>query len=596
MDGSGRRSSRRGTLLSLGLIAAVGALAYANTLRVPFQWDEDIFIGGSPVVKDLDYFRNPDRAEGMELHGALKSRTVGYLSFALNYAVGGLDPKGYHLVNDAIHIANALLVYALVLLCFRTPALREASLSPRAPTLALLAALLFVAHPIQTEAVTYIFQRLASLATCFYLLALLAYVRARLAEGRGAALALHTGCLVAAVLAMKTKENAFTLPLAVALAEWVFFRGPWAPRLLRLLPLLLTLPIIPLSLAATKGSTGDLLGDIVPATRGYEGLSRGVYWLTELRVIVTYLRLLVLPVGQNLDYDYPVYRSCFDPPVLASAALLLSLLGWGVFFLYRARRGTPDGALIGFGILWFFLTLSVESGLVPIPMVINEYRVYLPSVGAFAAAAAGALLLLERLRSDRVRHAALLALFALPVVLAAATHARNAVWSSKISLWEDVVAKSPSLVYPRNNLGVAYIEAGRLDDAVREFETALAIKPGHATALNNLGVLRAQQGRLDAAMESFQAALRYDPSLVDAHNNAGLVHLAQGHFAVAEQFFRTAMQLDPGYAKAHYNLGVCFLRQGRAEPAAAEFRAALRLDPGYAKARAALEELARRRG
>jgi tetratricopeptide (TPR) repeat protein len=595
MGDRGRQHSRSRTFLQLALIAVVGALAYSNTLGVPFQWDEDLYISGSPVVKDLGYFLEPDRAAGMELHGALKSRYLGYLSFALNYAIGGLDPIGYHLFNIAVHLLNALLVYALVLTSFETPALRASILAARAQPVALLASLLFVAHPVQTEAVTYIFQRLASLAACFYLLSLLAYVRARLSTRRDTAALLHAVCLLAAVLAMKTKENAFTLPLAAALYEFVFFTGPLRPRLLRLAPLLLTLAIIPLTLAGAEQPAGDIISGIVPATRGFEDLARGVYLVTELRVIVTYLRLLVLPVAQNFDYDYPVFRSLFEPQVLGSFLLLLSLAASALFLLYRSRFGVRDTAAIAFGVFWFFLTLSVESSIVPIPMLINEYRLYLPSVGVFLAFSTGAFLLLERLRDDRVRSIARAALFALPLVLAVATYARNTVWATRISLWEDVVSKSPSRVYPRNNLGIAYTEAGRIDDAVRQFQNALAIDPEHASAYSNLGVLRARQGRLDDAMQAFQAALQHDPELVDAHNNAGLVHLAQGRYEAAEQSFRTAMRLDPGYAKAHYNLGVCFERQGRLEEAGGEFREALGLDPGYAKARAALEELARRR-
>jgi tetratricopeptide (TPR) repeat protein len=595
MRGRVEQHSPSRAFLQLALIAAVGVLAYSNTLHVPFQWDEAVYIGGSPVVKDLGYFVHPDRAEGMELHGALKSRYIGYLTFALNYAIGGLDPTGYHLFNTAVHILNALLVYGLVLLTFRTPALRGGVLQERAQTIALLTSLLFVSHPVQTEAVTYIFQRLASLAACFSLLSVLAYARARMSTGRAAAIGLHAACVVAAVLAMKTKENAFILPLVVVLYEFVFFTGPFKPRALQLVPLLLTLAIIPLTLAGAERSAGDLISGVVPATRGYEGLSRGDYLFTELRVIVTYLRLLILPIGQNVDYDYPVFRSIFEPQVLGSLLLLLSLAGLALFLFFRSRAGVCETAVVAFGSFWFFLTLSVESSIVPIPMVINEYRLYLPSVGVFLACSTGAFLLLERLRDDRTRSIALAAIFTLPFVLAIATYSRNAVWASKVSLWEDTVGKSPSLVYPRNNLGIAYIEADRLDDAIREFQAALAIKPDHATAHNNLGVLRVRQGRLDEAMAFFQSAVRYDPELVDAHNNVGLIYLAKGRFAEAEKSFRTAMGLDPGYAKAHYNLGVRFEREGRLEEAGAEFQAALRIDPGYAKARAALAELARRR-
>jgi Flp pilus assembly protein TadD len=465
-------------------------------------------------------------------------------------------------------------VYALVLCTFQTPFLRGGVLYARAYPIALLSSLLFVSHPIQTEAVTYIFQRLASLAAFFSLLSLLAYVRSRQSASRASAIGFYAVSVVSAVLAMKTKENAFTLPLVIVLFEFLFFTGRFQRRALALLPLLLTLAIIPLTLAGTDKPVGDVISDIVPATRGYDGLSRGVYLITEFRVIVTYLRLLALPIDQNFDYDYPVFRSFSDPQVQSSLR---------------------DAAVVAFGIFWFFITLSVESSIVPIPMLINEYRLYLPSVGAFLAFSTGAFLLLETLRSRRARSITRVALFTLPFVLSIATYQRNALWETRVSLWEDVVRKSPSLVYPRNNLGIAYVQAGRVDEAVRQFQAALAIKPDHDTAHNNLGVIYAQQGRWDEAIQAFQAALRYNPDVVDAHNNIGLVYLEKDLYAEAERSFRTAIRMSPVYAKAHYNLGVLFERQGRVEEAALEFRTALQLDPGYAKARIGLEELSRRR-
>ncbi|MDH3327712.1 MAG: hypothetical protein OEM01_00585 [Desulfobulbaceae bacterium] len=301
-------------ILPLLLISIVGFLAYSNTFHVPFQWDGDTFIKENPIIKDFSYFLDPAKASGSEYYGALKSRYIGFLTFALNYELGMFDVVNYHIFNFTIHILNAFLVYALVLLSFRTPVLRESSVSQHALYMSLLAGLLFVAHPVQTEAVTYIFQRLASLVALFYLLSLVAYIRSRQSAGF-TAFCFYILSLLAAILAMKTKENAFTLPLVIALYEFMFFTGPVGKRLLRLLPLLMTLSIVPLTLAGINKPAGDVISGIAPATRGYEGLSRSDYLLTQFRVIVTYLRLLILPVNQNLDYDYPVFRSLFDPSV-----------------------------------------------------------------------------------------------------------------------------------------------------------------------------------------------------------------------------------------------------------------------------------------
>ncbi|MDP2167408.1 MAG: hypothetical protein Q8J64_03645, partial [Thermodesulfovibrionales bacterium] len=397
------------TPFHLALIALLGLLAYSNTFDVPFQWDDKYtFIEGNPIIKDLGYFLEPSKAEGLELYDTLKTRYVGYLTFALNYKLHGLDVRGYHIVNIAIHIINSLLVYFLVVLTFRTPFLSNPLFLNNPPSppfakgglsegnlIALFSALLFVSHPVQTEAVTYIFQRLASLCAFFYMLSLLLYIKSRLTEKK-TKYAFYAMSLFSAVLAAKTKENAFTLPLVIALYEFFFFKGSINRRMLGLVPLLLTMLIIPLSLTGIDKPAGEIISGIGPITEGYQDILRWDYLFTQFRVIPTYIRLLFLPINQNIDYDYPVYNSFFDLEVLLSFFFLLSIFGSALYLFYRSKF-KPDLRLISFGIFWFFITLSVESSIIPIPMVINEYRLYLPSFGAFAAAAGGALILLKGL-------------------------------------------------------------------------------------------------------------------------------------------------------------------------------------------------------
>jgi hypothetical protein len=236
-------------LIHLALIALLGLLAYSNTFDVPFTFDDFENISENPIIKDFNHFIEPSTAGGYKKYAALKSRYMGYLTFALNYRAHGLDVRGYHAVNLAIHIVNALLVYWLVVLTFRTPFMKDSQFRDYAGYIALFSALLFVAHPVQTQAVTYIVQRLASLATLFYLLAIALYVKCRLCGALSSRSAvLYALALISAVLAMKTKETAFTLPVMVALYEVLFFGGSPRKRFLYVLPLVLTMLIIPLTL------------------------------------------------------------------------------------------------------------------------------------------------------------------------------------------------------------------------------------------------------------------------------------------------------------------------------------------------------------
>jgi hypothetical protein len=259
----------------------------------------------------------------------------------------------------------------------------------------LFAALLFAVHPIQTQAVTYIVQRFASLAALFYLFALVTYIKFRLIslqtpilEGQhhrpGISVkryALYAVSLISVILAMKTKEFAFTLPVVMAICEFMFFKETLKRRMLYLAPIILTMVIIPPSLSDTSGSLSEI-GGIDEAAAEISGardkISRWDYLNTQFRVIVTYIRLLFLPISQNLDYDYPIYRSFFSPAVILSFMFLLLLFGIGIYLFYISRITHCALRITAFGIFWFFVTLSVESSVIPIDAL--EHRVYLPSV------------------------------------------------------------------------------------------------------------------------------------------------------------------------------------------------------------------------
>ncbi len=570
-------SPRNVVLIHLALLFAVGLAAYWNTFDTPFQWDEKPLIEENPIVRDLGYFASPSSAKGLPHHGALTRRYVGFLSFALNYRLHGLDVTGYHVVNLSIHLLNAALLYAIVLLSFKTPALRDALLGKTAGRVALFASLLFVAHPVQTEAVTYIFQRLASLAAFFSLLSLAAYLRSRLAAGARGRWGFMALSVLAAVLAMKTKENAFTLPLAIALYEFLFFTGPKGPRALRLVPILLTLIIIPLSLTGHGGH------GLASATRGYAAYGRGEYLLTQFPVIVLYLRLLFLPVNQNVDHHFPLYGSFSAPDVAASFGLLCLILAAAVYMLYRSRR-LPDLRLAAAGIFWFFLALSVESSVIPLPMLVNEYRLYLPSAGAFWAVSTGAFLLAERIGSKRARGFALLTLALIPLVLASATHARNRVWQSKIRLWEDVAGKSPLNERAHYNLANSYLSEGLMEKAVEHYEIALQLNPEHESSHNNLGIAFQEQGDYQKAIEHFDAAVRLRPDYGDALNNLGTAYQSAGKTEKAIAHYLKALQLQPDSAVVRYNLGISYRKHGNYRKAAEHLEAAVGMAPENAEA------------
>jgi tetratricopeptide (TPR) repeat protein len=241
--------------------------------------------------------------------------------------------------------------------------------------------------------------------------------------------------------------------------------------------------------------------------------------------------------------------------------------------------------LVAFGVLWFFITLSVESSVIPIADVIFEHRVYLPSAGAFIAIAAvlcaGAAKAEEKWRLG----AKVLIPFALIMtVLAGATFSRNIVWKDSLTLWEDVVGKAPANARARNNLGFVYNSRGMTDQAIEQFVTALRLRPGYLDARINLGIAYNAKGMPDKAMVQFMMALSMSPDDADAHNNLGISYVSKGMIDEGIKHYQIALGLNPDYPEAYNNLGVAYGSRGMADQAIGYFSHAVRLRPDYFEA------------
>jgi Tfp pilus assembly protein PilF len=580
------------------IIIILGLIAYSNTFHVPFLFDDYDVIVNNPIVKDLHFFSNPSEAEVFTDHfgyHTFRSRYIGYLTFALNYKIHGLDVTGYHIVNLFIHLITALLIYSLVILTFRTPFINESKLSEYSSDIALFAALLFTCHPLQTGAVTFIWQRVSSLAAMFYVLCLVTYIRWRLHLYQKELLGFlsfqtlklfpfYLLSLISAVLAMKTKQTAFTLPVMLLLYEFMFFSGKKLRRLLYLIPLLLTIPIIPITLIDVDQPIGDLIGDVSKATRDLTDISRADYLLTQFRVIVTYIRLIFLPINQNFDYDYPVYDNFFNPNVFLSFSFLLSVFCAGVYLLSNFRHSHSHVRLVSFGIFWFFITLLVESSVIPIKQLIYEHRAYLPSIGIFVGSSTLVSMGITHFKSIN-RTAGWASVFMLSIVvivLVGATYARNSIWKDEISLWSDVIKKSPNKAGGYYSLGLAYQEMGLIDKSNKNYNIALKLNPNYADAYINLGVNYMSEGYIEKAIEAIKAAIKLNPYIPYAHLNLGIAYDKKGLIDIAIEQYQTALRLKPDFAEAYYNLGLAYVNKGLIDKAIQHFQFALNLTPNDA--------------
>lgn len=640
--------------LALVLFAAVGFGLYADVIvNGVFLFDDFEYVVGNPIIQDASKLDLSD------------PRQVGYLTFALNYAIGGDDPVGFHLVNVAIHVLNGLLVFLLVRMLLRILAgPQRVERDDRADATALLAAVLFLVHPMATMAVSYISQRFTSLATLFYLLSVLGYLAARARAEAGIAgrpVLLLTGASLACTLvAMRTKEIAFTIPFALAAFELLLFGGSplGRRRFLRLIPYAVLMLIIPLAIFGPNLgilSQGEGIAEVTRVNKIYDLTERSPwhYLLTQLRVVATYIRLLLLPVDQRVVYDFKVSRSLFDPWVLLSAAFLASIMAAAVLAWRRAAAAPAERApyqkLTALGILWFFLTLSVESSIIPIKDVIFEHRTYLPGVGWHTALAA---LLVSGAYAVRtpLRPAVLTGVMTavLAAALGTATVVRNVIWTDELAFWDDCVRKNPQKAIGYHNRGNAYAKLGQYGEALDDMNWVIASFPknplaalssfeiadytvdnmaktymNRASVYLNLGLKQladadmkrakdlisrapidtdstrrladryASQGAYRYAIEEYSKVLDWDPTDISALIDRANAYSLTGNTTDAVRDLSRIILLDPENTLALHNRGIAYAWSDRTDKALEDLRRACGL--GYEPSCDGIEVLQRKR-
>ena len=306
-------------------ITAAALLAYSNTFNASFHFDDTASIIENGAIKNI---RNLDL-----LWRFAPLRFITYTTFALNYYFHGLDVTGYHLVNLLIHISSALLVWRLALLLCSAPAIRDTGIYASRHTFALLSGLLFAVHPVQTQAVTYIVQRLASLAALFYIASVFLYLRSRLLQLRTGStcrvMALYTAWGLVTAAGLFTKETVATLPLMLVVLESTLMHrrlhinGKQLCAFFTFTALCLCGLLFYIKPDVASHGMHEIPG-------GYLEISRWQYLLTQLRVMGTYVRLALFPFNQNLDYAYPVVSDLFMHDAWLGLILIISLAACAV--------------------------------------------------------------------------------------------------------------------------------------------------------------------------------------------------------------------------------------------------------------------------
>jgi len=354
--------------------------------------------------------------------------------------------------------------------------------------------------------------------------------------------------------------------LMVVLYEASFLKTTKSLDWKKIVPFLLLLLVIPITWLLS-GSEKIL------APRSATSNSPLQYLLTEFRAMWTYIRLAFLPFHQNLDYDYPLSKSIFEASTLFS---FLSL----TLVLAAARWMFSTCRLVSFGIFWFFLTLLPESSLFPLADVVFEHRLYLPMAG-FSIFLVSSVYYFWGEKNIKMMVMALTIIVACNSIL---TYQRNKIWKDDITLWSDVVQKSPHKTRGFNNLGVEHIHRGEIIQAISDFNHAIDVDPGYASAYNNRAGIYDKWGNFTQSLADYNTAIKIAPRYAEAYYNRGTTYAERGLFTQAMSDYNKAIDIDPHYAHAYNNRGFIYNRWGNLKQAVSDFNKAIEINPYYTDA------------
>lgn len=589
------------TVLSLLLL-----LVYWNSFHTDWQLDDQFNITENPglQIKDIGlkslwgtFFAN----QGKETPAFF--RPLPCLSFALNWYVGKDDPFGYHVVNLACHIITAWIVYVLMLRLLMISKSKSQQETIKFENLAMLATVLWAINPIQTQAVTYIVQRMAIMASFFYLFGMLSYIWAREAKSVQRKWAFAILCFLCFWAGIGSKENVILMPLALVMVEWIFFQNGRFAFLAKTNFLMIgaiTLVVVLFIIHLTIGLPFDYM------IEGYKDrpFTMAERVLTQPRIVLGYLTQIFLPLPERLSvaHDVILSSSLFHPWTTCPAIVII--FGAIVFSIrYASRFPLP-----AFAVLFYFLNHAVESSFLPLELVF-EHRNYLPSVFLFLPVAFGFFWVLKKLPRFGFAYTVWLGILLIIIITwGVSTLARNKAWETPETLWRDALLKAPNNNRPFVFLGIEL--AWRENPSPENYRHALVLfkhslslsthrNNEQAKILGNMAWVYFFQGDDAKAVETFQNAIDIEP---DFHKNRfdmikplimlgrfeeakqqadflikkypynpqywhilGFILAWQNKFQEASICFQTAMKYDSTNSGLFLSLGVALTRSGHPE-------------------------------
>jgi len=538
-------------LAALCVIAAAAFVSFGPALSAGFtNWDDDRLVVDNAAIRGFS-IENLRAVFGYAHCGTYIPLTL--LSFAVDYKLYGLKPAGYHFTNILFHVLSALLAFGLF--CMLT----------RNPVAAFIVGILFAVHPLRTESVAWVAERKDVLFVFFYFVTLCSYVR----YIRKPSWIFYSLSLFGFLLSGLAKGTALSLPLVLVLLDWLQGRKFKARLIWEKIPFVaaaVTFGLLALFAQRTLQSAE------VPIVKRF---------FTANWVAVFYLTKALFPFHLSALYPYPAGY----PQTLPIAFLLAPIPIAALAFV--SGYSLPFTKKFAFGLLFFLVTLVPVGQLVTVagPEIAANRYTYLPLLGIFYLAGIGWVWLWKKIRFAAAERFVLGAAGCVLILgLAWLTWGRSRTWHNSITLWTDVLAKNPQIPEAYNNRGVAYAGLRQNDQALADYDRALALAPDFSRALNNRGTIYQRMGYFEKALADLDRAVRFDPKNADVHYNRGNLLMEMENYEAAIRDYEAAVVSNPGHWEAWNNLGNARCRAGDLNRGIADYDRILAAEPGYAEA------------
>jgi tetratricopeptide (TPR) repeat protein len=539
--------------LAVFFILIFGIIVYSNSLNGIFILDDLAYIQNNKDIVNLDVYKD------FSYWLSLQHRPVPTYTFALNYILHEFEVRGYHIVNIFLHLVNALLIFFLCIKLFGFEQ-NNIRVKENKILIAAVVSILYLSHPVQTQTVNYIVQRMTIMAALFYLLSVLTYIVARqyhILQNRSKALIYYFFTLVAFLLAILSKQTAITIPVSLLIVEAIFIRNNEGKKA--------NILIYSASIILFVGFLIVVFGGYLPKEN--DEISRMEYFSTQLGVVLIYLKTLIYPFSLNFDPHVEIIKNMSGIREMFFFLIHLLIIGISIFFVRKNK-------FVTFGILWFYITLSVESTLIPIRDVIFDHRLYLPSFGFVLFIVVVAFYYVKvQLKYILLAGALLFSVYAVY------SYNRNKIWRDEMRFWTDVVNQPPVKARPYQFLGIQYMYKGQYYKAIELFDNSIDLAPDRWQEHNNKAIAYIALKKYDDAIEQYGNCINLQPNNPDHYLNRASLLIKMNHLEKGKSDLDEAkLHIDsPNKALYHKTLGNYFFAMESYDSAKINFNKAQNL-------------------